>query len=212
MRVRPIRLCVFGDSFVAGVGDPAQRGWVGRLTERVLTDPITEPTVDSSTVYNLGVRRDTAADVRARWSNEVHARLSDGYDNRVLFSFGVNDTTGLGASVRVSSDESVGHLAAILADAAARGLPALVIGPPPIADAEQNARTARLDRMFASLCATRGVPYLPVFTRLSGATVWMQEVENGDGAHPAAGGYRQLADLVVGPCLDWLRAEPASRR
>ena len=33
-RVRDVRVCVFGDSFVAGVGDPKSLGWVGRFRRK----------------------------------------------------------------------------------------------------------------------------------------------------------------------------------
>ncbi len=35
--------------------------------------------------------------------------------------------------------------------------------------------------------------------------VWRDESERGDGAHPGAGGYAYLAELVADPWLSWLR-------
>ena len=62
------RVFFVGDSFVAGVGDPEHRGWVGRLSERAQRAgaPIT--------AYNLGVRRDTSDDICRRWMDEVAVR------------------------------------------------------------------------------------------------------------------------------------------
>ncbi len=45
------------------------------------------------TYYNLGIRRDTSTDIAKRWSQEVSLRLPKEYDGRVVFSFGLNDTT-----------------------------------------------------------------------------------------------------------------------
>ncbi|MCK0092159.1 G-D-S-L family lipolytic protein [Rhodococcus sp. HNM0563] len=199
MTVRPIRLCVFGDSFVAGVGDPAFRGWVGRVAELALR----ELSVDL-TVYNLGVRRDTSSDVRARWQGEALARFPRECDNRVIVLFGVNDTTLQDGALRVEPAESESNLAAILDDAASHGWPTLVVGPPPIADGQQNTRTAALDERLAAVCQGRTVPYLRTFSHLAGATSWMREAEQGDGAHPSAQGYTDLAELVRADIAAWL--------
>ena len=61
-----MRILAFGDSFVAGVGDPAHQGWLGRALAG-------RPEV---TVYNLGVRGDTSADILRRWAAE-DARVPD---------------------------------------------------------------------------------------------------------------------------------------
>lgn len=199
MTVRPIRLCVFGDSFVAGVGDPTHRGWVGRVAEYVLG----ELSIDL-TVYNLGVRRDTSSDVGERWHREALARFSDECDNRVVVSFGVNDTTLQDGSCRVEPDESESNLAAILDRAASHGWATLVVGPPPIADQRQNVSTAVLDERFALLCQGRAVPYIHTFSHLAGVTSWTREAAQGDGAHPGARGYADLADLVCADINAWL--------
>nr|WP_211223982.1 GDSL-type esterase/lipase family protein [Pseudonocardia asaccharolytica] len=106
MTVIPDRRVFFvGDSFVAGVGDPEHRGWVGRLAARSHRDgvPITS--------YNLGVRRDTSGDVCRRWPSEVAARRAAGREERLVVSFGVNDTTvENGGCVRVEPARSIANL------------------------------------------------------------------------------------------------------
>lgn len=193
------RVFFVGDSFVAGVGDPEHRGWVGRLAERAhwAAAPIT--------AYNLGVRRDTSDDVCRRWSGEVAVRRAAGAQERLVVSFGVNDTSddGLGHGPRVAPDRSVANLRALLLEAAAAGLPVLVVGPPPVADAAQNRRIAGLDERFAAVAAEAGVPYVAVVA-LQHDPRWMAEVAAGDGAHPGAAGYELLADLVAPAWLDWL--------
>ncbi|NLV80022.1 MAG: G-D-S-L family lipolytic protein [Rhodococcus sp.] len=204
MNPLPVRLCVFGDSFVAGVGDPQCRGWVGRVGERALGSGV------DLTVYNLGVRRDTSADVRNRWLDEAVVRLPAGFDNRVIVSFGVNDTTAQDDSTRVPTDDAVAHLTHVLGEAATRGWRMLVVGPPPIADGDQNVRTATLDERFALVCAARNVPYVPVFSHLVTDPVWLGEVRSGDGAHPGSAGYDRLAELVYGVVVTWLGGDPRS--
>jgi lysophospholipase L1-like esterase len=176
---------------VAGVGDPAALGWVGRLASRSLRGGL------ALTVSNLGVRRDTSTDVRRRWLAECRARFPGGCEARVVLAYGVNDTTIEDGRLRTPPDVSVANLLDLLGTARDHGWPVLVAGPPPIADDAQNARIAALDGRFASVCAEAGVPYVPVFDALRADPVWSEEVRRGDGAHPGAAGYDRLAALIA---------------
>ncbi|MEV6390880.1 DUF459 domain-containing protein [Nocardia xishanensis] len=195
---RDLRICFVGDSFVAGVGDPLFHGWAGRLGVAAHADDV------PFTGYNLGVRRQTSADIAARWQTECTPRLPEGTDARVVFSFGVNDATHENGSTRVEPDASAANLTAVLALAAERGWPALVVAPPPIDDDAHNARTARLDERFAEICAAAGTPYVRVHHELRANEVWMREVRAGDGAHPGAGGYDAIAALILPAWREWL--------
>lgn len=113
-----------------------------------------------------------------------------------MTSFGVNDTTYEDGAVRVAPAESAGHLAKLLEEARAAGWPALVIGPPPVGDRSQNDRTAQLDDALAQVCADANVGYLGVLEHLLGSPIWIRQVAEGDGAHPASAGYEELAELV----------------
>ena len=187
-----MRICFVGDSFVNGTGDPDCLGWAGRVcaaARRAGRDV---------TYYNLGVRRDTSADVAARWEREVAARLPPDhpeYDPRVVFSFGVNDAAAEGTGTRVPLEASLRNLRDVV-EAARRRSPVLFVGPPPVADAAHNARIGALSADLASACADIGVPYLATFPILSASGTWTREVEEGDGSHPGVGGYAELADLV----------------
>ncbi|MGY1822286.1 GDSL-type esterase/lipase family protein [Geodermatophilus sp. SYSU D00079] len=198
---RDLRVCFLGDSFVAGVGDPEHLGWVGRICARTHREgrPLT--------AYGLGVRRQTSRDVRARFSAECAQRLSTEWDSRVVLSFGVNDTTVEDGAARVPPAESAANLAAVLADAAAAGWPALVVGPPPIADPAQDHRTSGLDARFQQVCAEVGVPYVAAHAELAASPTWVGEVAAGDGAHPAAAGYQEWADLLWPHWQAWIRRE-----
>lgn len=207
--VRPdVRVSFLGDSYVAGFGDAEHRGWVGRIAAwaHVIGFPIT--------VYNLGVRRDTSADVRSRWQDELRVRSGDAGESRLVLSFGVNDTSPRGGSgrrpTRVDADRSVGNLVAILEGAAAAGIPTFVVGPPAVADPAHNERIAAIDERFATACAVRGVPYVAVFDRLHADSIWCTDITSGDGVHPTATGYERLARLVVGPWCEWLAGGPGS--
>lgn len=45
--------------------------------------------------------------------------------------------------------------------------------------------------------------------RSNRSDVWRDEAARGDGAHPRAGGYELLAELIRGPWLTWLQRPTA---
>lgn len=106
-------------------------------------------------------------------ARECEPRLPAGCDNRVVLS-----TTPLPIpnGTRVEADLSCANLADILDEARALDWPVLVVGPAPIADGQQNARSRELDDRFAKVCARRGVPYLAVFAPLDREPAWKAEV------------------------------------
>lgn len=195
-----LRICFVGDSFVNGTGDPECLGWAGRICAAALRGG------RALTYYNLGVRRETSADIRERWEREIQARLPEGADNRVVLSFGANDATLEEGRPRVAPDESMRHARAMLTTARA-SYPVLMVGPPPTADAEKNERLARLSERFGDLCRELDVPYLDVLAPLEASGTWVREAAAGDGSHPGAAGYAELAGLVQdwGAWSTWLR-------
>ena len=193
-----IRVCFLGDSFVAGVGDPEDLGWTGRLAAR------SERAGKFLTTYNLGVRRETSGDVLARWRTECSPRLPATSDGRVVISLGVNDTTEENGAPRVAPRESTANLVELLQGLRVASWPVLVVGPPPVGDDDQNRRIGLLDVAFARVCSSAQIAYASTFPDLLTDETWRREVEAGDGAHPAAAGYQRLADIVWPSWTVWL--------
>lgn len=192
------RVLFFGDSFVAGAGDPRGCGWVGRVTAACW--PLTP--------YNLGVRGETSVQVAARWQAEAWPRLRAGARSAVVFGVGANDACGdaPGEPPRVPLERSRTALSELLDAAALLELPAFVVGPPPVGESRADARVRELTAAFGELCDARGTPYVPVAERLLRSGTWLAEAAAGDGAHPGAGGYDELAELILaGGFGDWLR-------
>jgi acyl-CoA thioesterase-1 len=180
-----MRLIAFGDSMVAGAGDPDHQGWIGRaLSGR-----------REITLYNLGVRRETSANIIARWEAEARRRLSEAEPMRILFSFGCNDANLEQGEPRIAAAETLKNARALLTGARTLA-PVLMVGPPPVVDPGVCARLEVLNAALFALCGRLQVPFIDVFRPLE-AGAW-------DGAHPGAAGYQQMADLVA--------AHPAWRR
>ncbi|WP_374574965.1 GDSL-type esterase/lipase family protein [Phenylobacterium sp.] len=181
-----MRLLAFGDSFLLGVGDPYHLGWIGR-TVLGRTDV---------TLYNLGVRRETSGDIAARWRREASSRMASHEPLRLVFSFGCNDCVLEDAGLRVGPADTLKNTQMILAEAAALA-PTLMVGPPPVVDPLHRARVASVGDALGIVAGQLGVPYIDVFTALRQAETWEAEAAAGDGAHPGADAYQQMADLVM---------------
>jgi lysophospholipase L1-like esterase len=190
--MKDLRICFIGDSFVNGTGDPAYLGWVGRICATAWQQG------HEITCYNLGIRRQTSRNIAQSWQTEVSARLPVGCDGRIVFSFGVNDTTIEDGKERVAFSESIENARTIL-QSAKSFFPTIMVGPPPILEEEQNQRIARLSQQFALVSEALEIPYLEIFTPLRRVKEWQEEIASNDGAHPRSAGYTVLAGLIQ----DW---------
>ncbi len=187
-----LRLCFVGDSFTAGTGDETALGYVGRVTAAAWHRGV------HTTSYNLGIRRDTSADIRRRAEAEVLARLLDGSgdEHAVVFCFGANDVTFEDGMPRVPLEATLDNAAALLSWSAARWT-TLMLGPPPaLHDTAHDARVAALSPELAAVAASVQVPFLPMHTSLSASAAWRSGAARGDGVHPDSGGYAAMAALI----------------
>jgi len=185
-----LRLCFIGDSFVNGTSDPEYLGWPGRLcrAERAKGHALT--------LYNLGIRGATSRDILGWWEEEALRRLPQGTEGRLILAFGANDTRPAeGGGLRVPREESIANAARVLRRAKALR-PLLVVGPPPVGDEANNRRIADLSGALAGMCREEGIPCLEVHAPLARSGTWQKEAAAGDGAHPGARGYAELAALV----------------
>lgn len=190
--LKEIRICFVGESFVNGTGDPECLGWTGRICVNANQKGY------DITYYNLGVRGETSRNLKQRWLTEVSYRLHQEYDNRVVFSFGANDTGANGIKQGIDLAESGENIRSILSEAKQR-YPVLMVGPPPCGDTNQekmNQTQANLSQQFALVCSELDVPYLDVFSTLVKSPLWLTEAKANDGAHPRAAGYAEFAAIV----------------
>jgi lysophospholipase L1-like esterase len=199
-------LMFFGDSHTVGVGDEEGLGWTGRVVAAAMEEGI--PT----TSYNLGVGGETSSDVAGRWRAEARPRLPDPPDEgdaRVVLAFGVNDVSLGDESRRCSQEQSLLALEEVLLGAQGLGLRRFVVGPAPIDDEGLNDRIAELSYAYRMLCARHRVPFVPLVDELRDNETWRRSIAAGDGCHPGAAGYAEIARLVLAAdWLDWLRSGP----
>ncbi len=190
-----IRICVIGDAFVAGVGDPKALGWVGRVAARTPQDEV------SLSLFTLGVPGETTADLGSRWWEEASRRYgTDAVDCRLVIGLGHADIdSGL------SIPRSRLNLANVLDDAHSRRLAAFVVGPPPTVDSERNRRIEELSDTFSDVCRRRDVPFVDTFGPLLTHEDWLTDLAVGNGTYPRQAGYGLIAWLVLhGGWHEWL--------
>ncbi|WP_428739063.1 GDSL-type esterase/lipase family protein [Sulfurimonas sp.] len=164
--MRDVRICYVGDSFVNGTGDQDKLGWTGRLSASSQNNTI------DITHYNLGIRRDTSTDILKRWEAECQVRLPEVSENKVVFSFGVNDTVVENGQRRVSLEQSISNAKSILLGTLKK-YDVLMIGMPPIDDEVQNRTIKELDAHYQLLCKELNVSYLSIYQKLIDDKVWM---------------------------------------
>lgn len=201
--LQEVRICFVGDSFVNGTGDPECLGWTGRVCANANKKGY------DITYYNLGIRRDSSTNIANRWLQEVSLRLPKEYDGRVVFSFGLNDTTLENGKTRVDLADSLKNAYEILSEAQ-KLYPVLMVGPAPYAeqqDSQRRNRNTDLSKQFALICKKIDVPYLDVFTILEKSNIWINQAIANDGVHPGAGGYAEFAQ-IVGNWDAWLNWFP----
>lgn len=191
-----IRICFVGDSFVNGAGDPEFLGWVGRLCAAANSKG------NELTCYNLGVRRNTSSDILKRW-HEIESRFMAGADNRLVLSFGVNDTVLENGLVRVSERQALQNMRQLLTQS--KKLPCIVVGPPPVTDETQNERIRIYSQKLAIEADVAGIPFIELYSRLVNDGVYLQEVSANDQAHPRGSGYAKIAELVGQHPSWWFR-------
>lgn len=93
-----------------------------------------------------------------------------------------------------------------LESAASAGLPAFVVGAPPVNDASQRRRVLELAGPMRETASSLGVPFVDVARAVDGYRPWHVEAMRNDGAHPGRDGYGFLAGLVADPWLAWVAA------
>ena len=179
-------IVAFGDSLTAGLGVPAEQSYPAVLTARLRAEGY------PYRVVNAGVSGDTTAGGlrRVDWALRLHPEI-------VLLELGVNDALrGQDLDgVRANLDRLVERFQS----AGARVLIAGMRLPP-----NYGARYgAAFQRLYAEVARRRGASLMPFFLDGVGGNPRLNQM---DGIHPTAEGYRIIVDRL------WPYLRPLLRR
>lgn len=190
------RICFIGDSFVNGTGDEQALGWVGRLCAKASQQGL------DLTYYNLGIRGNTSRDVLARIDNDLSLRLGKAIDERVVISFGVNNTLLEEGVPRVSLDESVENLTEIIQIVKTK-YSLLIVGLLPVDDKQQNIRIKSINDAYKLIAEKLEIPFVDVFEQLESNHNYRSEIKKTDGAHPKSQGYDNITQAILSSGKWW---------
>jgi acyl-CoA thioesterase-1 len=169
-------IVAFGDSLTAGLGVPAEQSYPALLTARLQREGF------PYRVVNAGVSGDTTAGGlrRVDWALRVRPAI-------VILELGVNDALrGQDlAGVRANLDQLVERFES----AGARVLVAGMRLPP-----NYGARySTEFQRLYEDVAKRRGAPLMPFFLDGVGGN---RRLNQADGIHPTAEGYRIIVDRL----------------
>ncbi|QWW20326.1 lysophospholipase [Schaalia sp. 19OD2882] len=185
-----MRICVIGDELVAGAGDPRALGWVGRVLAR-------STFAEAPTVMTLAVPGETTAQLSTRWEEEALRRLGTTGTRALVVGVGCAD-----ANSGLSTARSRLAVANIADRAAALGIPSFVVGPPPLAGADQ-AHLEELSHACAQVCERRQIPFVDTFTPLVAHDQWFEDMASSPARTPTGmtlpgqSGYALMAWLTL---------------
>ena len=96
----------------------------------------------------------------------------------------------------VPVEQSLAAGVAILTQAKAVG-DVLMVGPTPVNDKDKREEITALSRMVEGLCKRVDIPFVPTIDSMHRSFVYGQALNDGDGVHPTASGYADLADHIL---------------
>lgn len=174
----------FGDSLTLGTGDPQQRGWPGRVMPRLARMG------HAHDWYNLGIRGNTSPAMAARLEREARARMTGDGTDRMIFCFGAAD-----CARQVPRPETEQAARDIFAASAAMA-PTVFITPPPVL-ADWGSELAQ--RLLVTISAARaaGITVIDLFSALKKSDTYPLSLKSGDGVHPGAQGYDEIAETLL---------------
>ena len=202
----PLRIIAVGDSLIYGFGDPEGGGWVERLRSQWMVSQ-----GPGHALYNLGIRGNGVAQVRARLETEFAARgeLRNRLPDWLVLSVGVNDSPRVGhrGGRNLTDFEAFTAQLANLLDQAQQFGGVLFVGMVPVDEAKMpfldclyynHADQYRYHQATKQACSERQIPYLELFDLWMGrGESWRRAQMSPDGLHPNVRGYQALLQDVL---------------
>lgn len=183
-----IHICVLGDGFAYGLNDPYSDGWASRLLRQTVDG------LGAIHAFHLGVPGENSQQVAARLRELVPRRVK-GEDNRLILSFGLQDTAEQDGKPVLSNQESTEALKQLIVKTR-QHFKLLMVGMPPVYDPQRNARVKRLNGIQHELCQKAHVPFINLYSALADDVQYKRSLLSTDRVHPDRQGHQKIADLI----------------
>lgn len=119
-----------------------------------------------------------------------------------MLSLGINDISLVDGKLAVSTSESIANTTSILKEAG-RYYEVMMVGPPPVLEEATSLRIRKLSIKLNEACRKIGLRYIDIYAPLMKSPTYLEDLAKGDGYHPSATGYSEIARLIGETGLWW---------
>ena len=192
-----INIIVFGDSIAYGLDDIEFGGWVNRL--RVYLDNHEERKIN---VFNLSISGEITEETISRFNAECNARYDKNKKTIIVFAIGINDTQIISGNDRVSIEQFLSNIKALISAAKNFTNAVLFVGLTNVDELKVtpvfwnksksyfNDKIIKFDSLLEETCNKEKVLYLNVYNMITSN-------EFSDGLHINNIGHQKLCDAVL---------------
>lgn len=192
-----INIIVFGDSLAYGVADTEFGGWVNRA--RIYLDNHEEREIN---VFNLSISGEITEETLNRFKAECTVRYNKDKITIIVFAVGINDTQDINGNYRVSIEQFISNIKALIHAAKKFTNNILFVGLTKVDESKVvpvfwnknksyfNDKILEFDNSLEIICNKEKVLYLKVYDMIT-----LNDLS--DGLHLNNIGHQKLCDVVL---------------
>jgi lysophospholipase L1-like esterase len=192
-----INIIVFGDSLAYGVTDTEFGGWVNRL--RIYLDNHEEKEIN---VFNLSIPGEITEETLSRFKAECNVRYDKDKKTIIVFAIGINDTQDINGNYRISIEQFIRNIKALIHEAKKFTNNILFVGLSKVDESKVvpvfwnknksyfNDKILKFDNSLETICNKEKALYLKVYDMIT-----LNDLS--DGLHLNNIGHQKLCDVVL---------------
>ena len=189
-----------GDSITLGVNVAPQDNFVNTIYHGILQKFPEKFPLPPTTLYNLGVRKNSTKNILDRFDKEFQDRNIPNSQAYFILMCGVVDMAMPQNTTVLSLDESKKYFKELLINAKEKGK-VFVVNPSPVSNEEHKNRIASLIPEQEKICQELQIPYINIFNELN-SQEFLQDLK--DGIHPSQKGNAIIANKILNQIFNFL--------
>lgn len=189
-----------GDSITLGVNVAPQESFVNKIYTGIIQKLPEKYPLPPTTLYNLGVRKNTTKNILERFEKEFQDRNFPNSKAHFILMCGVVDMVMPEDKTLLSLEESKKYFKQLLTSAKEKGN-IFVISPSPVVNENHKERIANLILEQEKICQEMNIPYINIFQELD-TKEFLEDLK--DGIHPNEIGNVFIAEKVLNQFLTYL--------